>query len=87
MLAFATFQDLSMETHSNLSVDEFSSSPSNRRIFKEFDMNNENTEQPSPISVLDQFFNEDANSPINTKSQPSKNLILISSILSFSVRS
>ncbi|WCJ26296.1 hypothetical protein M5689_008124 [Euphorbia peplus] len=64
--------DSSLETQtSNISLDDYSSSPSNRQNFKEFGITKENHEQPSPVSVLDQFFTEEANSsPINTKCKP-----------------
>ncbi|XP_065858297.1 uncharacterized protein [Euphorbia lathyris] len=61
----------SLETQtSNISLDDYSSSPLNRQNFNEFGMTKDHTEQPSPVSVLDQFFTEDVNSPIKTKCKP-----------------
>ncbi|XP_012086890.1 uncharacterized protein LOC105645799 isoform X2 [Jatropha curcas] len=60
---------------STSSIDDYSSSPLNNQRFGAFDMIKQNTEQTSPVSVLDKLFAEDVNSPSNTKSHPALPLV------------
>ncbi|KAF2297847.1 hypothetical protein GH714_004019 [Hevea brasiliensis] len=55
---------------STYSIDDYSSSPLNSQIFREFDTSKDKEAQPSPVSVLDQLFIEEINSPLNNESQP-----------------
>lgn len=57
---------------STYSIDDYSSSPLNSRIFREFDTISDKEEHPSPVSVLDQFLIEEISSPLNNEFQPGK---------------
>ncbi|XP_015570606.1 uncharacterized protein LOC8287386 isoform X2 [Ricinus communis] len=68
---------------STIPVDDYSSSPLNSWSVGEFDRIKDNVEQPSPVSVLDQFYTEDMNSPLNVDFQPGKHSSTISSAAAY----
>uniref|UniRef100_A0A251LDS0 DUF4378 domain-containing protein n=1 Tax=Manihot esculenta TaxID=3983 RepID=A0A251LDS0_MANES len=52
------------------SVDDNLTSPLKSQMFREFDTVKDKEEQPSPVSVLDQFFTEEITTTLNTEPQP-----------------
>lgn len=70
-------QDSTVDNQTSIcSVDDNSTSPLKSQMFREFDTVKDKEEQPSPVSVLDQFFTEEITTTLNTEPQPGKHLYL-----------